>query len=192
MAKPYFTREAHFTNPAGIYFAEKSTCRSKCFFLGAGNRTRLPVCRRQTVRMQPVFELAAGTVHRTVPLKWVRVHHPYQRKKHPRRGAFSLVRATGLDYIKVSAASSRRRGTVHRTVPSNGFESDTFINKTGHPRGVPCLVGAGNRTRTCTLTQWNLNPPSLPIPPCPHILLYLYFYTGRLPEVEAVRLIHIL
>ena len=27
--------------------------------------------------------------------------------------------------------------------------------------------GAGNRTRTCTLTQWNLNPPSLPIPPCP-------------------------
>ena len=28
--------------------------------------------------------------------------------------------------------------------------------------------GAGNRTRTCTLAQWNLNPPSLPIPPCPH------------------------
>ena len=44
--------------------------------------------------------------------------------------------------------------------------------------------GAGNRTRTCTLSQWNLNPPSLPIPPCPHIFLCLYFYTGRLPEVE--------
>ena len=33
------------------------------------------------------------------------------------------------------------------------------------------FIGAGNRTRTCTLTQWNLNPPSLPIPPCPHIQL---------------------
>ena len=39
-------------------------------------------------------------------------------------------------------------------------------------RGVSLslLLGAGNRTRTCTLSQWNLNPPSLPIPPCPRIL----------------------
>ena len=28
--------------------------------------------------------------------------------------------------------------------------------------------GAGDRTRTCTLSQRNLNPPSLPIPPRPH------------------------
>ena len=33
--------------------------------------------------------------------------------------------------------------------------------------------GAGDRTRTCTLSQRNLNPPSLPIPPRPHILLCL-------------------
>ena len=40
------------------------------------------------------------------------------------------------------------------------------------------LCGAGNRTRTCTLSQWNLNPPSLPIPPCPHIHLCLFFTRG--------------
>ena len=28
-----------------------------------------------------------------------------------------MVRAVGLDYIMVSASSSRRRGTVHRTIP---------------------------------------------------------------------------
>ena len=33
--------------------------------------------------------------------------------------------------------------------------------------------GADDRTRTCTLARWNLNPMSLPIPPHPHILLYL-------------------
>ena len=32
------------------------------------------------------------------------------------------------------------------------------------------FYGAGNRTRTCTREQWNLNPPSLPIPPCPHMI----------------------
>ena len=32
--------------------------------------------------------------------------------------------------------------------------------------------GAGDRTRTCTLSRWNLNPMSLPIPPRPRIVWY--------------------
>ena len=40
--------------------------------------------------------------------------------------------------------------------------------------------GAGNRTRTCMVSHWNLNPACLPIPPCPLI----HFFTQELfPEV---------
>ena len=62
------------------------------------------------------------------------------------------------------------------------------------------FVGAGNRTRTCTLTQWNLNPPSLPIPPCPRIRVSVYhegdglsmeiaapFFTAFVPPFVAVQ-----
>ena len=38
---------------------------------------------------------------------------------------------------------------------------------------LPFVIGAGNRTRTCTLSQWNLNPPSLPIPPCPRVFDFI-------------------
>ena len=38
--------------------------------------------------------------------------------------------------------------------------------------------GADDRTRTCTLARWNLNPMSLPIPPHPHACL---FYHGQRP-----------
>ena len=44
-----------------------------------------------------------------------------------------------------------------------------LVKKTG--QGGRSCCGAGNRTRTCTREQWNLNPPSLPIPPCPRIQL---------------------
>ena len=55
-----------------------------------------------------------------------------------------------------------------------GFESHRPLpNKKERPKPLLFLFGAGNRTRTCTLTQWNLNPPSLPIPPCPHIKFLL-------------------
>ena len=58
----------------------------------------------------------------------------------------------------------------------------------GRPSGLPFL-GAGNRTRTCTLSQWNLNPPSLPIPPCPHILFASFLLHGEADRGRAVRLI---
>ena len=37
----------------------------------------------------------------------------------------------------------------------------------------PWGIGADDRTRTCTLAHWNLNPMSLPIPPHPHILRFI-------------------
>ena len=46
------------------------------------------------------------------------------------------------------------------------------------------LFGAGNRTRTCTLARWNLNPMRLPIPPCPRMG---WFYHGLL-ELSISRL----
>ena len=36
----YFTPAGHFTNPEGIYFVEKSTCKCKCFFPGSPCWTR--------------------------------------------------------------------------------------------------------------------------------------------------------
>ena len=38
--------------------------------------------------------------------------------------------------------------------------------------GSLLFFGAGDRTRTCTPKQRNLNPPSLPIPPRPHLELF--------------------
>ena len=58
--------------------------------------------------------------------------------------------------------------------------NDTLISSipvTGTKKSRPLLgsgfLGADDRTRTCTLTRWNLNPMSLPIPPHPRILLCL-------------------
>ena len=41
--------------------------------------------------------------------------------------------------------------------------ADTIVSNKGR------YYGADDRTRTCTLARWNLNPMSLPIPPRPHI-----------------------
>ena len=76
-----------------------------------------------------------GTVHRTVPLLWVRVLHLLNRN------------------IK------------------EGAEAPSFI------------FGADDRTRTCTLARWNLNPMSLPIPPHPHIILLSSRATIDRPQI---------
>ena len=44
----------------------------------------------------------------------------------------------------------------------------SLTKKKRHPLGTSSF-GADDRTRTCTLARWNLNPMSLPIPPHPHI-----------------------
>ena len=36
------------------------------------------------------------------------------------------------------------------------------------------LFGADDRTRTCTLARWNLNPMSLPIPPHPQVGVFYH------------------
>ena len=60
--------------------------------------------------------------------------------------------------------------SVRRTLAFRWVRVQPFTNKKERSFDLSFLFGAGNRTRTCTLSQWNLNPPSLPIPPCPHIL----------------------
>ena len=50
-----------------------------------------------------------------------------------RKSYIGLVPVTGLDYTMVSASSSRQPGKVHRTVPFDGFEPDSFTNKK-HPQ----------------------------------------------------------
>ena len=63
----------------------------------------------------------------------------------------SLVPVTGHDYTLVSASSSRRRWTVHRTVQFDGFGSSTIPRKQIPGSGI-CFLGAGDRTRTGTLS----------------------------------------
>lgn len=70
-------------------------------------------------------------------------------------------------------------------LPYNGFES------LPHQKREPwraLFFGAGNRTRTCTRRQWNLNPPSLPIPPCPQICLSQQGYPNTKRAVCQCRL----
>ena len=40
MAKPYFTRVAYFTNPAGIYFVKNDRFLKETVFYGAGDEAR--------------------------------------------------------------------------------------------------------------------------------------------------------
>ena len=59
--------------------------------------------------------------------------------------------------------------------------------------------GADDRTRTCTLARWNLNPMSLPSPPHPRMQLRITNYKFIIPSIftrggtrgGAFRLIHI-
>ena len=87
--------------------------------------------------------------------------------------------------MKVSAPSSRCRAAVHRTAAFDSFSSTAHKKTKGTLLGA-FYHGAGNRTRTCTPKQWNLNPPSLPIPPCPRNL-YILAQAGLLCQgMEAV------
>ena len=73
----------------------------------------------------------------------------------------------------------------HPTGVSHWECSNPFFTYQQRRRGhsLSFFIGAGNRTRTCTVTHWNLNPTCLPIPPCPHMLLYLCFLHGEGSEV---------
>ena len=74
---------------------------------------------------------------------------PFRYKKRRSKPCSGMVPLTELDYIMVSASSSRRRGTVHRTVLFNGFEPSTIPRKQIPEPGI-CFLGAANRTRTGT------------------------------------------
>ena len=81
----------------------------------------------------------------------------------------SRVRATGLEYTMEHPASSRRVAAVHRTVAFTWVRArrpDT--KKREPPRGLSFLVRATG-LEPARLSQRNLNPPSLPIPPRPRV-----------------------
>ena len=90
----------------------------------------------------------------------------------------AVVRATGLDQAEEQTPSSRRLTMAHWAIVFEWVRVPCCIKK-GYP-GWGTQFGAGNRTRTCTLAQWNLNPPSLPIPPCPQ--KSPCFYTAGKPR----------
>ena len=80
--------------------------------------------------------------------------------------------------------------------PFRKWVSSNLPKKTNNPNPSPTgknwfglyCFGAGNRTRTCTRWQWNLNPPSLPIPPCPQICLLQQEYPNTKRAVCQCRL----
>ena len=45
--------------------------------------------------------------------------------------------------------------------------------------------GTGNKTRTCTVAHWNLNPTCLPIPPYPHLFINLPYCLLRCPTSSS-------
>ncbi len=61
---------------------------------------------------------------------------------------------------------------------------DMTIPRKKPPEWVVFFVVRMTGLEPARLSQRNLNPPSLPIPPHPHILLYLCFLHGEVPEVE--------
>ena len=56
-----------------------------------------------------------------------------------------------------------------------GSSPRSLLIKRAPQRGA-LFIGADDRTRTCTLARWNLNPMSLPIPPHPHMQLQIMNY----------------
>ena len=95
-----------------------------------------------------------GTVHRTVPLEWVRVPSGFAKtKQHPKRGAaFSgagnrtrFTFSPRREKIMVCPPSSRRAADGHRTSAWNGFESfRPDKNKTAPPKGC-CFIWCGQQ-----------------------------------------------
>ena len=85
-----------------------------------------------------------------------------------------LVRMTGLDLIKVRLGRVLGGGAHPRRIE---WVRVLHLAKKKREKAIPfgmtfSFSGADDRTRTCTLARWNLNPMSLPIPPHPHIFSY--------------------
>ena len=96
--------------------------------------------------------------------------------------------ATYLNHQWCSSAKPSPAALIR--APWNLFESCISCQNKKEAVGLPFIIGADDRTRTCTLARWNLNPMSLPIPPHPRIQLQIMnykftmasdFYTGRYP-----------
>ena len=53
---------------------------------------------------------------------------------------------------------------------------------------VSLFLYADNRTRTCTVARWNLNPVRLPIPPYP-LNIYLFYASPKEMSTNKYRLL---
>ncbi len=56
--------------------------------------------------------------------------------------------------------------TLRDTIKKPPADKISFINRW-------YFFGADNRTRTCMVSHWNLNPACLPIPPCPRLSIII-------------------
>ena len=82
--------------------------------------------------------------------------------------------------------SSRRQADAHRASAFKLARVLFLLRPKKRVALLPSFFGAGDRTRTCTLARWNLNPMSLPIPPHPHI--YIPCILSRwIPLVNGIR-----
>ena len=92
------------------------------------------------------------------------------------RSRYHIIEKTGKMPTKYKGITPNTTFVkFHRTVALNGFESLFHLPTRKRRHSLLFLVGADDRTRTCTLARWNLNPMSLPIPPHPRIHLTIIF-----------------
>ena len=75
-------------------------------------------------RKPPVFELVAGTVHRTVPFRWVRFpssEYHTDKKNHPFGWLFLLVEPRGIEPLSESNLEGTSPGAdcyLHSLIPA--------------------------------------------------------------------------
>ena len=91
--------------------------------------------------------------------------------------AFDIVKFCAIAQSEVKFAEKHLRSKLHYEVTSlpqatSLAQRANLVQSPGEIVSIsPGDCGADDRTRTCTLARWNLNPMSLPIPPHPHIEL---------------------
>ena len=108
------------------------------------------------IKEHPASSRRVATAHRTVAFTWVRVRCYFQCGRQDSSTLWSTRRR--------AAGWQQSTGLLHL----HGFESVARIPKKRAPEGLSFLVRATG-LEPARLSQRNLNPPSLPIPPRPRV-----------------------
>ncbi len=108
---------------------------------------------------------------------------PSHTKKVPApKGARTLgVRGQDSMTLRLPPVFALVAGTFHWNVPLDGFESclASHTKKVPAPDGARHFMVRATGLEPARLSQRNLNPPSLPIPPRPQIEFPEYFITTQ-------------